>query len=107
MLESYHVMKLQDFLSSRKFHIEDESKIDEINIEVRDRIESSLLSPRGVRPIPVRTPMAIHSCPKCVTCRLMGVRMALGSEIGCPIGVRTALGSESSCPMGVRVALGQ
>ena len=43
MLESYHVMKLQDFLSSRKFHIEDESKIDEINIEVRDRIESSLV----------------------------------------------------------------
>ena len=54
----------------------------------------------------VRILMAIHSYPKCVTYRPMGVRMALGSEIGCPMGVRTALGSEIGCPMGVRTALG-
>ena len=36
MLELYHVTKLQDFCSYPKFHIEYESKVDEINIEVRN-----------------------------------------------------------------------
>ena len=39
MLESYHVMKLQDFLSSNESCIENKSKVDEFNIEVRNRIE--------------------------------------------------------------------
>ena len=65
------------------------------------------MPPRGVQPIPVRIPMAIHSCPKCVTNRRMGVRMALGRDIGCPVGVRMALGSNIGCPMGIRMALGQ
>ena len=46
MLELYHVMKLQDFISSFEFRIENESKVDEINIEVRNRAK---VDPRGVR----------------------------------------------------------
>ena len=33
MLELYHVTKLHDFRSYPKFHIENESKVDGINIE--------------------------------------------------------------------------
>ena len=36
MLELYHVMKLQDFLFSNGFQIENKSKVDESNIEVRN-----------------------------------------------------------------------
>ena len=43
MLELYHVMKLQDFLSSSEFRIENKSKVDEINIEVRNRTELNLV----------------------------------------------------------------
>ena len=43
MLELYHVMKLQDFLSSNEFRIENKSKVDEINIEVRNRTELNLV----------------------------------------------------------------
>ena len=43
MLELYHVMKLQDFLSSSEFRIENKSKVDEINIEVRNRTELDLV----------------------------------------------------------------
>ena len=35
-------MKLQDFLCSSKFRIEKESKVDEIDIEVRNRTELNL-----------------------------------------------------------------
>ena len=42
MLELYHVMKLQDFLSFNEFRIENKSKVDEFNIEVRNRIELNL-----------------------------------------------------------------
>ena len=42
MLELYHVMKLQDFLSSNEFRIENKSKVDEFNIEVRNRTELNL-----------------------------------------------------------------
>ena len=43
MLELYHVMKLQDFPSSIEFRIENESKVDEINIKVRNRTELHLM----------------------------------------------------------------
>ena len=43
MLESYHVMKLQDFLSSNEFCIENKSKVDEFNIKVRNRTELNLV----------------------------------------------------------------
>ena len=43
MLESYHVMKLQDFLSSNEFRIENKSKVDEFNIEVRNQTELNLV----------------------------------------------------------------
>ena len=43
MLELYHVMKLQDFLSSNEFRIENKSKVDEFNIEVRNRTELNLV----------------------------------------------------------------
>ena len=46
MLELYHVMKLQDFISSIEYCIEYEWKVDEINIEVRNRAK---VDPRGVR----------------------------------------------------------
>ena len=36
MLELHHVMKVQDIRSSSEFHIENESKNDEINIKVRN-----------------------------------------------------------------------
>ena len=36
-------MKLQDFISSGEFHIENESKVDEINIVVENRTEWSLV----------------------------------------------------------------
>ena len=43
MLELYHVTKLQDFRSYPKFHIEYESKVDEINIEVRNWTQLNLV----------------------------------------------------------------
>ena len=43
MLESYHVMKLQDFLSSREFRIENKSKVDEFIIEGGNRTEVNLV----------------------------------------------------------------
>ena len=43
MLELYHVMKLQDFLSSNEFRIENKSKVAEINIIVRHRTELNLM----------------------------------------------------------------
>ena len=43
LLELIHVMKLQDFLSSSQFRIENKSKIDERNIEVRNRTELNLV----------------------------------------------------------------
>ena len=43
MLEMYHVMTLQDFISCGEFHIENESKVDEINIVVGNRTEWSLV----------------------------------------------------------------
>ena len=42
MLELHHIMKLQDFLSSNEFRFENKSKVDEINIEVRNRTELNL-----------------------------------------------------------------
>ena len=39
MLEMHHVVKLQDFLSSGEFHIKNELKTNEINIEIRNRTE--------------------------------------------------------------------
>ena len=42
ILSVYHVVKLQDFLSSNEFHIKNESIVHEINIEVRDRTELNL-----------------------------------------------------------------
>ena len=43
MLESYHVMNLQDFLSSNEFRIKNKSKVDEFNIEIRNRSELNLV----------------------------------------------------------------
>ena len=43
MFEFYCVMKLHKFLFSSEFHIENESKVDEINIEVRNQIELNLV----------------------------------------------------------------
>ena len=43
MLELYHVMKLQDFLSSNEFRIGKKSKVDEFNIEVRNRTKLNLV----------------------------------------------------------------
>ena len=43
MLESYHVMKLQDFLSSNEFRIKNKSKVDESNIEVRNWTKLNLV----------------------------------------------------------------
>ena len=43
MLELYHGMKLQDFLSSSEIRIGNESKVDEINVEVRNRTELNFL----------------------------------------------------------------
>ena len=43
MFELYHVMKLHEFLFSSEFHIENESKVDEINIKVRNRTELNLV----------------------------------------------------------------
>ena len=43
MLESYHGLKLQDFLSSNEFRIENESKVYEFNIEVRNRTQLNLV----------------------------------------------------------------
>ena len=37
MLELYHDMKLQDFLSCSEFYIKNDSKVDESNNEVRKR----------------------------------------------------------------------
>ena len=42
MLELYHVMKLQDFISSSEFRNGNESKVDGINIEVRNRTELNI-----------------------------------------------------------------
>ena len=36
-------MRLQDFIPLREFHIEHECKLDDINIQVRNRIELNLL----------------------------------------------------------------
>ena len=36
-------MKLQEFLSSNEFRIENKSKVDEFHIEVRNRIELNLV----------------------------------------------------------------
>ena len=36
-------MKLRDFLFSSEFHIENESKIDEINIKVRNRTKLNVV----------------------------------------------------------------
>ena len=47
--------------------------------------------------------MAINSFPKCVTCCLMGVWMALGSDIGCPKAIRMASGQAKA----IRMLLGQ
>ena len=43
MLESYQVMKLQNFLSSNEFYIENKSKVDEFKIEVRNRTKLNLV----------------------------------------------------------------
>ena len=43
MLELLHVMKLQDFPSSTKFRIENESKNYEINIKVGNQTELNLV----------------------------------------------------------------
>ena len=43
MLELQHVMKLQDFPSSIEFKFENKSKVDEINIKVRNRTELNLV----------------------------------------------------------------
>ena len=43
MLKLYHVMELQDFLSSIEFHIENELKVDEIKIKVRNPTELDLV----------------------------------------------------------------
>ena len=42
MLELYHVMKQQDFFFSSECCIENELKVDEINIKVRNRTELNL-----------------------------------------------------------------
>ena len=39
----YHVMKLHKFLFPSKFHIENESKVDEINLEVRNQTKFKLV----------------------------------------------------------------
>ena len=39
MLELFCVVKQQDFLSSGNFHIKNESKVDEINIKVKNRTQ--------------------------------------------------------------------
>ena len=44
ILDLYHVMKLQNFLSSGKFHtIKNEWKFDDINIEVRNLIKLNFM----------------------------------------------------------------
>ena len=43
MLVSHPIMRLQDFIPFRKFHIEHEWKINEIDIHVRNRIKLNLL----------------------------------------------------------------
>ena len=43
MLGLYHVMKLQDFLSSGEFCIQNELKVDGIKIEVGNRTELILV----------------------------------------------------------------
>ena len=43
ILELYHFMKQQDFLFSSEFCIENELKVDEINIKVRNRTELNLV----------------------------------------------------------------
>ena len=44
ILDLYHVMKLQNFLSSGKFHtIQNESEFDDINIEVRNLIKLNFM----------------------------------------------------------------
>ena len=43
MLELYHFMKQQDFLFSSEFCVENELKVDEINIKVRNRTELNLV----------------------------------------------------------------
>ena len=45
LLEMHHVVKLQDFLSSGEFHIENESKVNEINIAVRNRTKLNQVEP--------------------------------------------------------------
>ena len=43
ILELYHVMKLQDSLSSDDFNIENESIFDKLNIKVRNRTKLNLV----------------------------------------------------------------
>ena len=43
MSELKHVMKLQDFPSFIEFRIENKSKVNEINIEVRNRTELNVV----------------------------------------------------------------
>ena len=43
MFALYHVMKLHEFLFSSEFHIENELKVDEINVKVRNRTELILV----------------------------------------------------------------
>ena len=43
MFEFYCVMKLHKFLFSCEFHIENDLRVDEINIEVRNQIKLNLV----------------------------------------------------------------
>ena len=43
MFELYHVMKLHELLFSCEFKIENESKVDEINIEVKNQTVLNLV----------------------------------------------------------------
>ena len=64
MLELHHVMKVQDFLSSSEFHIENESKNDEININVINRTKLNLLVYKSkvhqIEKFGIRPSLSIH-----------------------------------------------
>ena len=47
MLQLCQIMRLQDFLSSSKFCIENELEVDEINIKVRNQTKLNLVGPES------------------------------------------------------------